>query len=306
MWSSGLKKIMKNPWHLAIALSQRGLLNWMPDKAYLKCVYRGWMGGKKLNLKNPQTFNEKLQWLKLYNRKPIYTTMVDKYASKKFIANLIGEEYVIPCVGGPWKSVDEIDFDSLPNQFVLKTNHDCGGVVICKDKSTFDLEKAKEILARHLKRDYYIEHREWPYKNVERCIFAEKYLEEESGVEAIDYKVMCFNGKPKLIQLHLGRFTYHTQDFYDINWQKQEYELALPKSDIVTPKPEFLDKMLEMSEKVSEGISQVRCDWYYTGGRLYFGEATFFEDAGFGIFEPKELDYTFGSWITLPEKTEKK
>lgn len=276
----------------------QGVGRLIPDKMYIQIKFFQHFR-KFADLKNPKRYTEKLQWLKLYDRKPIYTTMVDKYASKKYVADLIGEEYVIPCVGGPWESADDIDFDALPDQFVLKTNHDCGGVVICKDKSTFDFDGARAFLSRHLKNDYYLTGREWPYKNIKRCIFAEEYL-EEAGIEAVDYKTMCFDGEPKLIHIHLGRFTNHTQDYYDINWEKQEMEDDyLPKSDIVVEKPIWLEKMLLLSSKLSSGIPHIRCDWYCVNGKLYVGELTFFDASGFAKFTPDRWDYTLGSWIKL-------
>jgi len=169
-----IKKVLKNPWYLVITFAGRGWLNFLSDKMYLKLIYRAKLG-KKLDLKNPKTFNEKLQWLKLYNRKPEYTKMVDKYEVKKYVADLIGEEYVIPTLG-VWEKFDDIDFDSLPNQFVLKCTHDSGGLVICKDKSKLDIASAKSKIENSLKRNYYKYGREWPYKNVKPRIIAEKFM----------------------------------------------------------------------------------------------------------------------------------
>jgi len=314
MGLSGIKKTLKDPWHLVIALAQRGLLDHVSDKTFLKLNYRARMG-KKLDLKNPQTFTEKLQWLKLYDRKPIYTTMVDKCGLKEYAAKVIGKEHIIETYG-VWDSFDEIDFDSLPNKFVLKTTHDSGGVVLCRDKSTmFFASKVKEdigiegvrnILEGSLKNNYFYSSREWPYKNVKPRIIAERFLEEDSGVEAIDYKVMCFNGEPKLVQLHLGRFTKHTQDFYDTNWNKLDMEYDMDMSDVVLDRPEWLDELLELSRKMAEGLPHIRCDWYRIGGVFYIGEMTFFDDSGYGEFKPEKWNDILGNWITLPEKTEEK
>ena len=277
---------------------------WLPDELYLKLLFRFKMG-YKLNLKNPKTFTEKLQWLKLYNRKPEYTTMVDKYAVKEYVAKIIGEEYIIPTLG-VWDSFDDIDFSKLPQQFVLKTTHGGGGggVVICKDKKTFDREKARKILERSMKGDIYKSLREWPYKNVPKRIIAEKYVEDESGYLR-DYKVMCFNGLPKLVQMHMGRFNgIHTQDFYNCNWEKLDTinQVGCVNSDMVLPKPQCLEKMLDLSSKLSEGLPQIRVDWYIIESNVYFGEMTFFDAGGFDDFIPESLNEVIGSWIELPNE----
>ena len=274
---------------------------WLPDATYLKLLYRFKMG-RRLDLKNPKTFTEKLQWLKLYNRKPEYTTMVDKYAVKNYVANIIGEEYIIPTLG-IWDRFDDIDFSKLPQQFVLKTTHGGGGggVVICRDKNSFNKEKARQIINHSMKSDIYKHLREWPYKNVPKRIIAEKYIEDESGYLR-DYKVMCFNGQPKLIQMHMGRFNgIHTQDFYDCNWQKMNNinQKGCVISDVVLSKPLCLDKMLDMSSKLSEGLPQIRVDWYIIGANIYFGELTFFDAGGFDDFIPESLNEVIGSWVEL-------
>lgn len=284
-------------------LTSAGFYNHMSDEEYLSRKYQLYFG-QKPNLQNPQTFNEKLQWLKLYNRKPEYTMMVDKYKVREYIAQELGEEYLIPLLG-VWDDPDEIDFDALPDQFVLKCNHNSGlGMCICKDKSKLDIPKVKAELRKGLKQDYYLTGREWPYKDVPRKIIAEKYLTNDGDEsELSDYKVLCFNGKAKLIEIHRGRFSkYHTQDFYDTEWNKTAFEQpGLSLSDENMERPPFADKMLELSEKLVEGIPHVRIDWYYTGGRLKFGEITFYDGAGFDGFIDNQ-DEIIGSWITLPEK----
>lgn len=278
-----------------------GLYNHMPDEEYLKRKFKACMG-KELNLENPQTFNEKLQWLKLYDRKPEYTMMVDKVKVRDYIAETIGEEYLIPLLG-VWEDPEDIDFDALPNQFVLKCNHNSGlGMCICKDKTQLDIPKVKRELKKGLAQDYYLTGREWPYKDVPRRIIAEKYMVDESGTELKDYKVMCFGGEPKLIQIHRGRFGSHTQDFYDANWNKLDIEQGCVQSDIVLEAPSFLDKMLELSAALSKNMIQLRVDWYYVEGSLYFGESTFFDGSGFEKFTQEEWDNTLGSWIELPAK----
>lgn len=299
-----LKKIIHLVWGLLTSSDIRfwfgagyGLHNNVPDDEYLCRLYRAIMH-KELNLSSPQTFNEKLQWLKLYDRRPEYTMMVDKYRVREYIANTIGEEYLIPLLG-VWDSPEDIDFDALPNQFVLKCNHNSGlGMCICKDKSALDVSKVKRELKKGLAQDYYLSGREWPYKDVKRRIIAEQYMVDESGTELKDYKVMCFGGEPKLIQLHQGRFQRHTQDFYDIDWNYMDFEQGCPRSSTVE-KPQVLHQMLDLSRELTKGYPQLRVDWYCVSGKLYFGELTVFDGSGFSAFEPEEWDYTLGSWIDL-------
>lgn len=244
-----------------LLLSSLSLFKDMNDEEYLKKLFKCHMK-RELNLDNPQTFNEKLQWLKLYDRKPEYTTMVDKYAVKKYVADVIGEEYIIPTLG-VWNHFDEIDFDKLPNQFVLKCTHDSGGIVICTDKSNLDLKAAKKKIEKCLKRNYYWSSREWPYKNVKPRIIAEKYMSDEGKEELSDYKVLCFNGEPKIVEVHNGRFNgQHTQDCYDEFWNKTDIEqYDLPKTDEIMPKPAFLEEMLHLSKLLSKDLIHVRVDW---------------------------------------------
>ncbi len=200
----------------------------VPDKLYLKIFYKKALG-KKLDLNNPVTYNEKIQWMKLYYRKKIMTELVDKYEVRKHITKAIGEEYLFPLYG-VWDSPEEIDYDALPDQFVLKCTHDSGSVVICKDKSKLDIPAAKAKLSKHLKRNYYWTNREWPYKNVPPRIIAEKYMEDETG-ELRDFKFLCFNGIAKMIELHSGRFEKHTQDFYDAQWKRLDIIQGVPMAD---------------------------------------------------------------------------
>ena len=276
-----------------------GCYDHLSDEAYLKRKYRAFFR-KELNLENPQTFNEKIQWLKLYDRKPEYTVMVDKYRVREYIAQKIGEEYLIPLLG-VWEDPEEIDFDALPDQFVLKCNHNSGyGMCICKDKSKLNIKKVKRGLKKSLETDYYLTGREWPYKDVPRRIIAEKYMTDGSGTELMDYKVMCFSGKVKLIQVHRGRFTNHTQDYYDADWNKKDIYQMCAQTDIVMERPCFLDQMLTLSEQLSANIPQLRVDWYAINNKLYFGELTLYDASGFDSFEPSEWDDTMGSWINLP------
>ena len=275
---------------------------YVPDSLYLRRQYKKIMG-KPLNLNNPHTFNEKLQWLKIHDRNPLYTTMVDKYAVKKYVADMIGEEYIIPTLG-VWDKFDDINFDELPYQFVLKCTHDSGGLVICKDKSKLDMEKAKEKIEKSLKTNYYLLGREWPYKNVQRRIIAEKYMVDYSGNDLSDYKVHCFNGVPKVILVCSERFSdagLH-EDFYDVNWKRLDVKRPdHPSSDIEQPEPKELQKMLLLSEQLSRKYPFMRTDFYEVNGRLYFGEITFYPASGFDRFEPEEWDYKFGEWLSLPK-----
>lgn len=294
--------LIHTPGKLVRPLASNGLINWMSDETFIKLVFKSTFG-YELDLNNPTTFSEKIQWLKLYNRRPEYTMMVDKYRVREYIREKIGDEYLIPLLN-VWDSVEEIDFDALPNQFVLKCNHDQGSVVICKDKAHFDIDTAKQKLARKLKRNHYWSIREWPYKNVKPCIICEQYMQDDDGKEELsDYKVLCFNGEPKLIEVHKGRFgREHTQDFYDMNWNKTVFNQPdVPMSDEVMDKPMFADEMLGLSRKLSVGMPHVRVDWYYTNEHLYFSELTFYDASGFDPFVDDQ-DAEIGSWLVLPAK----
>ena len=279
------------------------LLKLIPDKLYLKIKYRVKFG-RKLNLENPQTFNEKLQWLKLYNRKPEYTVMVDKYLARDYIAKTIGKEYLIPLLG-VWDSPDEIDFDTLPNQFVLKCNHNSGtGMCICKDKSKLNIDKVKAELAKGLAENYYLAHREWPYKNVPRKIIAEKYMKEEAnnGEECLtDYKWFCFNGQPKLVYISKDNATVPCTDFFDMDFNHVNMRMKDRNSDVLPEKPVAFDKMKEFATILSQGVPHLRVDFYYINGQIYVGELTFFHNSGFSKIHPEEWDYKLGEWIELPK-----
>lgn len=295
---AGLRHYLSMPHGLFFFLSGRGFFNGMSDEAYLKKVF-SYTFGYELDLEHPQTYNEKLQWLKLHDRKPLYTQLVDKVEMKRYVAEKIGPEYVIPVVGGPWDSVDEIDFDALPDQFVLKCTHDSGSVIICREKASLDRNAAKEKLARSLRRNYFWPNREWPYKDVKPRVYAEKYLDSGTG-SLNDYKVMCFDGKAMLTQVHMGRFQHHTQDFYDADWNLLDIYQDLPLSGISLPKPEFYEEMIRLSEKVSEGFPHLRVDWLYWQGQLYLGELTFYDGSGFMPYTPERYELLLGSWIHLP------
>lgn len=274
----------------------------MPDRQYLQILYYLKMH-KRLNLDNPQTFSEKIQWLKLYNRRPEYTMMVDKLAVKDYVAGIIGSEYIIPTLG-VWNRPEDIDFDSLPNQFVLKTTHGggSGGVFICKDKSQMDERLVVEKMKKAMKGDIYKGYREWPYKNVKRRIIAEIYIGNQCE-DLKDYKFFCFNGEPKYCQVIGGRNYAMTIDFFDTTWNHQPFHepKQFPFSLKPVNSPHSLQLMLELSRKLSKGIPFLRVDFYEIDNHPLFGELTFYPTSGFGGFNPEEWDETLGGYITLPE-----
>lgn len=293
-------KCIKCPQKIVCHLNSFKIGHIFTDKFVLKNFYRVRLG-KKLNLKNPQTFNEKLQWLKLYNRKPEYTMMVDKYEAKKYVANIIGEEYIIPTYG-VWDRFEDIDFDALPDQFVLKCTHDCGGLVICRDKSKLDINKAKNKIEKCLKKNYYWSSREWPYKNVKPRIIAEKYMGNGFANGLIDYKFYCFDGKVKYLYISEGMEEHKTAkiSFLDPSWQFADFSRTdyvmhknLPK------KPSMYEKMITIAEKLSEKHPFLRVDLYEVDGQIYFSELTFTPCSGFMPFEPEEWDLKLGQMIDL-------
>lgn len=282
-------------------LIKRFISRLLPDYLYLKYKFKTFMG-YSLNLNNPKTFNEKLQWLKLYDRKQEYTKIVDKYKVREYISEKIGEEYLIPLLG-VWDDPDDIDFDTLPNQFVLKCNHDSGGLSICRDKKTFDVNIAKKKLKKSLKTNYYYSGREWPYKNVSRKIIAEKYMVNDSNSnEFTDYKFFCFNGYVDCVMVCLDRNSGDPKFyFFDKDWKLKRLNKRgkeAPK-DFTIPKPECIDKMFEIASKLSEGFPFVRVDLYQSYGKIYFGEMTFYPDSGFDRNILPEADLYLGSLIDI-------
>ena len=274
------------------------------DKLAIRIQYRIIMGSS-LNLDNPKTFNEKLQWLKLYDRNPLYTTLVDKYAVKEWVAQRIGEEHVTKTLA-VWEKAKDIDITDLPDKFVLKTNHDSGSVVICRDKSAFDLDSAKKKLAKSMRHNFFYVGREWPYKNVKPCIFAEEYLEDAATGELPDYKYFSFNGKAKAMFIATERMVQNSEtkfDFYNMDFQHLPFTNGHPNSEHEIKRPDTFDTMREFAERLSKDIPQVRVDFYETQEGLYFGEMTFSHWSGFVPFDPPEWDDIFGSWIVLPETT---
>lgn len=301
--SNKILQALKEPKYAFKYLIHKGNFKKMSDEKYLKMMFKH-MLGYELNLNNPQTFNEKLQWLKLYDRNPLYTQMVDKYEVRKYIAETIGEKYLIPLIG-VWDKFEEIDFDILPNQFVLKCTHDSGGLVICKDKGKLDIGATKKKINKSLKRNYFYHSREWPYKNVKPRIICEMYMVDELCAELKDYKFMCFNGKVKCSFVCLNRNSPSglNVDFYDMDWNPMPFERHYPSSGILIPKPKSFNKMVQFAERLSKDIRFVRVDFYEINGQLYFGELTFYPGAGFEEFTPEAYDYLLGSWIQLSNKT---
>lgn len=288
---------------ILIILSNKYFFNFLPDKQYVQLKYKLIMG-RKLELQKPQTFNEKLQWLKLNDRNPSYKKMVDKYEVKKYVENIIGKDYIIPTLG-IYNGFHEIDFDKLPKQFVIKCTHDSGGLILCKNKEKLDIAKAKKKIDKCMKNNYYYKHREWPYKNVKPRIIIESYLDDGINTQLNDYKIMCFNGKAKCSFVCTERDDKElglAVTFFDLDWNKMPFERHYRSSNKKIDKPKNYQKMVELSEKLSKNIPFVRVDWYEIKGKLYFGELTFYPGAGFEEFTPEEWDYKLGEMLKLPDK----
>lgn len=280
---------------------------WLPDKIYLKLLYRLKMGCR-LNLKQPKTFSEKIQWLKLYDREPEYTQMVDKYEVKKLVSSLFGNELIIPTLG-IWDNPDDIEWDNLPSQFVLKTTHGGGsvGVIICKDKSTFDKRLAVSRLKKSLKQDIYYYCREWPYKDVKKRIIAETYLSDLDKEDLTDYKFFCFNGEPVYCQVIQDRRSFETIDFFNMNWEHQEFiGLNVYAQSSIAPIacPVNWDRMKEIAKVLAKGHAFVRVDLYEVEKKVYFGEITFYPMSGLGQFSPDVWNLRLGELINIGSKGE--
>lgn len=280
-----------------------GLYDKLSDEEYIKKAFKAKMG-YPLDLENPVTYNEKLQWLKLNEHNPIYTTMVDKYLVKDYVAGIVGKEYVIPTLG-VWESSNEIDFDSLPNQFVLKCTHDSGGIYICKNKDNLDLRAVKK-LEKRLKKNYYLHGREWPYKNVKPRIIAEKYMTNGGDDEELsDYKIMTFNGEAKILFIATDRQdpTVSTKfDYFDMEGNHLDIDLwVYPNAKTPPPMPQHFAEMKMLAEKLSKDTVHSRVDFYESDGKVYFGEITFFHQSGFAHIEPASWDKTIGEWIEIKD-----
>ena len=259
-------------------------------------MYRG-TTGRKLDLDNPKRYTEKLQWIKLYDHNPLYSTMVDKAAAKEWAARIIGAEHIIPTLG-LWDDPDEIDFAGLPNRFVLKCTHDSKSVQICRDRRSFDIPMAKACLKRALNREFHYEGRQWPYKNVPPRVLAEAYMENEATGDLRDYKFFTFNGVPKVMYIATGRGSGETYgDFFDMDFHHLDLRIDHKTAPVCPEKPALFEQMKEAAKLLAEGTPQVRVDFYEVNGQFYFGEMTFFHCSGFVNFQPDEWDEKFGSWM---------
>lgn len=242
-----------------------------------------------------------MQWLKLHAKHTEYTNLVDKYEVKNYVKKVLGEDYIIPTLG-VWENFDDIDFDKLPNQFVLKTTHDSGGVIVCKDKKFLNITAAKKKIEKSLRHNYYYEHREYPYRNVKPRIIAEKFMVDESGTELKDYKFFCFDGKCKMLFVATDR-PYDTRfNFYDTEFNQLPFKQGHPLSTKEIKKPIGFEQMKDIAEKLSKGFPHLRVDLYDINGHIYFGELTFFHFSGNVPFEPNEWDYKIGKWLNLPNE----
>lgn len=295
----------KNVEYVFISIDQmEEILQRMEDEAFLKEYYLMIMG-EKLNLENPKTLCEKIQWLKLYDRNPLYTKLADKYEVRKYVTEKIGEEYLIKNYG-VWDKFDAIDFESLPKQFILKCTHNSGCFVIVKDKEKFDRKKAKEILERGLKTNYFYQSREWVYKNIPPRIVADQYIPSLGTPSTVEYKMHCYNGKVDHIEVERGinhnTVDSLTLDGFDREFQKLDYSFKFKNSSIELEKPVVWEKMIELSERLAKDILNVRVDFYVDQGKILFSEMTFYTWSGFMKFEPKEWDRKFGDRLILPQK----
>ena len=293
------QKLLKDPfWALDVLLRKCSKII-KDDESFIRLEY--FLGMKKrLRLDPPVSYNEKIQWLKLNGYRHEYVRMVDKYEAKFFASDIIGQEHIIPTIG-IYDSFDQIDFDALPSQFVIKTTHDSGGVVVCKDKTHFDLGKARRIITKSLKRNFYWEHREPMYKDIIPRVIVEEYMEDQSG-ELKDYKFFCFNGEVKALFVASDRFTPGAEtkfDFFDADYNHLPFTNGHPNAAVIPPRPLCFEQMKAIARKLSAGIPHVRVDLYDIDGMVFFGEMTFYHWSGIVPFKPDEWDYTFGEWLVL-------
>ena len=304
VFSKGIRYLTDTDYRFNVNRRHFGMYKDMPDNEYLKRMFHSRMG-YELDLDNPKTFSEKLQWLKLYDRKPEYTMMVDKFEVKEYVAERIGKRYIIPTLG-VWDNFDSIDFNKLPNQFVLKCTHDSHGLVICKDKSQLNLNNAKDKLTKALQQNYFYSFREWPYKNVKPRILAEQYMEDDDTQELRDYKFFTFDGVVKAMFIATERQTEGVEtkfDFFDTDFKHLPFINGHPNAKVLPEKPKTFEEMKELAAKLSKGIPHVRVDFYEVNGKVYFGELTFSHWSGLQPFVPEKWDYIFGNWLNLPEKS---
>lgn len=296
-----LTKYLKNPFLLFWRLGLDGHFKSIPDRLYLSLCFRIRIG-HWLDWDNPRTFSEKLQWLKLHDRRPDYTRLADKLAVRDYVEKTIGARHLIPLLGA-WDSADEIDFDSLPEKFVLKCTHDSDSAIICPDKSKLNIKKARASLAQHLARNYYWASREWPYRDIPPRVIAEQFMVDESGHELKDYKFFCFDGEPKSLFIASDRTSEAEEtkfDFFDMDFQHLPFTNGHPHSGRTISCPKSFEKMKALARTLSQGFPHVRVDLYDINGHIYFGELTFAHWGGLTPFVPEEWDATFGSWLKLP------
>ncbi|MCQ2963887.1 ATP-grasp fold amidoligase family protein [Streptococcus sp.] len=275
----------------------RYMLKFLPDRIYIQLNYFARFK-KFANLETPKTYNEKINWLKLNVKNPLYTKLVDKYEVKSYVGNIIGSQYIIPTLQ-VYDDVDSIDFDALPEQFVLKCTHDSEGLVICKDKTSLNIDKAKKKLRRALKQNFFYIGREYPYKNVKPRIIAEPYLEDNIYNELRDYKFFCFNGEPKYMLVISNRMNDVKIDYFDLNFKHLDTRQKYENADQKIEKPINFDKMIELSRTLSKKLGHVRVDFYEVNGKIYFGELTFYHFSGFMPFEPAKWDEIFGEYFNF-------
>jgi len=297
-----LVEYIKNPKFILLKLDLLNIIK-LKDRKFLELNFEKTLK-EKLHLENPQTFNQKLQWLKLYDRNSKYTEMVDKYEAKKYVSNIIGEEYIIPTLG-IYEKFEDINFEDLPEQFVLKCTHDSGGLVICKNKKEFNQEEAKKKINKCLKKNFYYVFREWPYKNVKPRIIAEKYMmDEKQTEELIDYKFFCFNGIPKFLYVSEGLSNHATAkiSFANMNYEKEPfYRNDYNQFEELPEKPINFEKMKELAQKLAKDIPFLRVDFYEIDSKIYFSELTFFPNAGYIPFYPEKYDKVLGDMLELPK-----
>lgn len=296
-----IKKLINTPRLCHKVLAGRKFFKYFPDKVAIKILWKNEFG-RNLNLINPQSFNEKLQWLKLYYRKDIMTRLVDKIAVKEFVSNLISENYIIPTIATS-DSINEINLDSLPNSFVIKTSAGGGGnnVLIIRDKNDTIRKSIIEKFSNISKESAFFPGREWPYKNVKNRIIIEELI---GGGRLLDYKLFCFNGEPKFFKIDFDRYTNHHANYYSLNGDRFPFgeKSCPPSADKEFPLPENFDEMISIARKLSSDFPFVRVDLYNVNGKIYFGEITFFPASGFGRFTDDKWDFELGSYIDLPIK----
>ncbi len=286
---------------------RQGLSNfivyWLiPDKWYLSWKFKK-VYGYSINWKNPKSFNEKINWLKLHDRNPKYHLLIDKFRVKPIVADIIGAEHVIPTIAGGFTQISEIDKEKLPNQFVIKCNHDSASVIVCKDKTKFDWAYADYKLKWCMSHDYYhYENKQWAYKGIEKCFFIEQYMEDESTHNIPDYRFFCFNGKVKCINVDMGRCIGEVKvNSYDTEWNQIPCQHNHDNYNGVIQRPSNLDEMIETAELLAQYVGNpfTRIDLYNINGKIYFGEITFYPVGGMGYIKPYEYDLLFGSWLDL-------